>query len=173
QGERVTVLSAQAIRAVALGIVVTALIQALVGGIGLLLTGVPYPLLLMSVMFLFGVAQIGAVPVLLGAVVWVYWTSGTFWAVVLFVWTVIAGGRGGSGHRPAAASHPAGRRRAATAHLRGRHRRPPGVRPDRAVRGAGRALGDLHAAGELGGPGTPAARAADVGGSRCAGRRFV
>src|SRR5262249_46346884 len=83
-------LSAQAIRAVALGIVVTALIQALVGGIGLLLTGVPYPLLLMSVMFLFGVAQIGAVPVLLGAVVWVYWTSGTFWAVVLFVWTVIA-----------------------------------------------------------------------------------
>ena len=91
QGERVTVLSAQAIRAVALGIVVTALIQAIVGGIGLLLTGVPYPLLLMSVMFLFGVAQIGAVPVLLGAVVWVYWTSGTFWAVALFVWTVIAG----------------------------------------------------------------------------------
>jgi len=29
--------------------------------------------------------------VLLGAVVWVYWTSGTFWAVVLLVWTVIAG----------------------------------------------------------------------------------
>ena len=28
---------------------------------------------------------------LLGAVIWVYWTSGTFWAVVLLVWTVIAG----------------------------------------------------------------------------------
>jgi predicted PurR-regulated permease PerM len=91
QGERVTVLSAQAIRAVALGVVVTALVQAMVGGIGLLITGVPYPLLLMSVMFLFGVAQIGAVPVLLGAVVWVYWSSGTFWAMVLLVWTVIAG----------------------------------------------------------------------------------
>jgi predicted PurR-regulated permease PerM len=91
QGERVTVLSAQAIRAVALGIVVTALIQAMVGGIGLFIAGVPYPLLLMSVMFLLGVAQIGAVPVLLGAVVWVYWTSGTFWAVVLLIWTVIAG----------------------------------------------------------------------------------
>ena len=91
QGERVTVLSAQAIRAVALGVVVTALVQSMIGGIGLIIAGVPYPLLLMSVMFLFGVAQIGAVPVLLGAVVWVYWSSGTFWAVVLLVWTVIAG----------------------------------------------------------------------------------
>src|SRR5262245_10008639 len=91
QGERVAVLSAQAIRAVALGVVVTALVQAIVGGIGLLIAGVPYPLLLMSVMFLFGVAQIGAVPVLLGAVVWVYFSNGTFWAAVLLVWTVIAG----------------------------------------------------------------------------------
>jgi predicted PurR-regulated permease PerM len=90
-GERVTALSAQAIRAVALGIVVTALIQSVVGGIGLVITGVPYPLLLTSVMFMFGVAQIGAVPVLLGAVVWVYWSSGTFWATVLLVWTVITG----------------------------------------------------------------------------------
>lgn len=91
QGERVALLSAQAIRAVALGIVVTALVQAVVGGIGLFITRVPYPLLLMSVMFLLGVAQIGAVPVLLGAVVWVYWTSGTFWAMVLLVWTAIVG----------------------------------------------------------------------------------
>jgi predicted PurR-regulated permease PerM len=90
-GERVTVLSAQAIRAVALGIVVTALIQAVVGGIGLVIAGVPYSLLLTSVMFMFGIAQIGAVPVLLGAVVWVYWSSGTFWAIVLLVWTVITG----------------------------------------------------------------------------------
>jgi predicted PurR-regulated permease PerM len=85
------VLSAQAIRAVALGIVVTALIQAVVGGIGLVIAGVPYSLLLTSVMFMFGIAQIGAVPVLLGAVVWVYWSSGTFWAIVLLVWTVITG----------------------------------------------------------------------------------
>ena len=91
QGERVTVLSAQAIRAVALGVVVTALVQAIVGGIGLVIAGVPYPLLLVSVMFLLGVAQIGAVPVLLGAVVWVYWSSGTFWAVVLLIWTIFAG----------------------------------------------------------------------------------
>lgn len=90
-GERVTILSAQAIRAVALGIVVTALIQAVVGGIGLVIAGVPYALLLTSVMFMFGIAQIGAVPVLLGAVVWVYWSSGTFWAIMLLLWTIITG----------------------------------------------------------------------------------
>jgi predicted PurR-regulated permease PerM len=90
-GVRVALLSAQAIRAVALGIVVTALIQSIIGGIGLVITGVPYPLLLTSVMFMFGVAQIGAVPVLVGAVVWVYWSSGTFWGTVMLVWTIFAG----------------------------------------------------------------------------------
>jgi hypothetical protein len=29
-------------------------------------------------MFLLGIAQIGAVPVLLGAVIWAYWSSGSF-----------------------------------------------------------------------------------------------
>lgn len=90
-GDRVTVLSAQAIRAVALGIVGTALIQSVIGGIGLFIAGVPYSLLLTSVMFMFGIAQIGAVPVLVGAVIWVYWSSGTFWGTVLLVWTVITG----------------------------------------------------------------------------------
>jgi len=90
-GERAAMLSAHAIRAVALGIVVTALIQAAIGGIGLAVTGVPYPLLLTSLMFLLGVAQIGALPVLLGAVVWAYWSSGTFWGTVMLVWAIITG----------------------------------------------------------------------------------
>ncbi len=57
-GERVALLAANAIRAVALGIVLTALVQWVVGGIGLAIVGVPYPLLLTSIMFLLGVAQI-------------------------------------------------------------------------------------------------------------------
>jgi len=90
-GERAAVLSAHAIRAVALGIVVTALIQSVIGGIGLALTGVPYPLLLTSLMFLLGVAQIGALPVLLGAVVWAYWANGTFWGTVMLLWAIVTG----------------------------------------------------------------------------------
>lgn len=88
-GDQVVLLSGQAIRAVALGIVVTALVQSVVGGIGLAITGVPYPVLLTAVMFLLAVAQIGAGPVLVGAVIWLYWKDQTLWAIVMLVWTLI------------------------------------------------------------------------------------
>lgn len=91
EGERVAVLSAQAIRAVAMGIVVTALAQSVVGGIGLAVTGVPYAALLTAVMFLLGVAQVGPTPLLLGAVVWLYWKDGVVWGTVLLVWAVATG----------------------------------------------------------------------------------
>jgi predicted PurR-regulated permease PerM len=91
EGERAARLSGQAIRAIALGIVVTALVQAIVGGIGLLVTGVPHVVILTALMFLLGVAQVGAVPVLVGAVIWLYWQDQTLWAAVLVVWSVITG----------------------------------------------------------------------------------
>jgi predicted PurR-regulated permease PerM len=89
EGERVAVLSAQAIRAVALGIVVSALVQAIIGGVGLALTGVPYAALLTAVMLLLGVAQIGPAPVLLGAVVWLYWKDGAVWGTVMLLWAIV------------------------------------------------------------------------------------
>ena len=88
-GDQVVLLSGQAIRAVALGIVVTALVQAVIGGVGLAVTGVPYAVLLTAVMFLLAVAQIGAGPVLFGAVVWLYWKDQALWAVVMLVWAVV------------------------------------------------------------------------------------
>src|SRR5262245_1604355 len=88
-GEHVAVLSAQAIRAVALGVVVTALVQSIIGGIGLAVTGVPYAALLTAVMFLLGVAQIGPLPVLLGGVVWLYWKGENFWGSVMLVWLLV------------------------------------------------------------------------------------
>jgi predicted PurR-regulated permease PerM len=90
-GERAAILSGRAIRAVAMGIVVTALVQSVIGGVGLLLVGVPYPLLLSSVMFLLGIAQIGALPVLLGAVIWAYYSTGIFWGTVMLLWAVVTG----------------------------------------------------------------------------------
>jgi predicted PurR-regulated permease PerM len=89
EGERAARLSGQAIRAIALGIVVTALVQAVVGGVGLLITGVPYPGLLTAIMFLLGVAQVGAGPVLIGAVIWLFWQDQQLWGAVMVVWTVI------------------------------------------------------------------------------------
>lgn len=88
-GDEVVVLSAQAIRAVALGIVVTALVQSGIGGIGLAITGVPYAVLLSAIMFLLAVAQIGAGPVLFGAVIWLYWKDETLWATVMLAWSIV------------------------------------------------------------------------------------
>ena len=91
QGENVVRLSGQAIRGVALGVVVTALVQALIGGAGLLIAGVPFAPVLTALMFLLAVAQIGAVPVLVIPVIWLYWTESYGWGTFLLVVTIIAG----------------------------------------------------------------------------------
>lgn len=90
-GELAVLLAGRAIRAVALGIVVTALIQSLCGGLGLWLAGIPGVAVLTAVMFLLAIAQIGVVPVLAVAVGWLFWEGTTLWAVLLLVWTVVVG----------------------------------------------------------------------------------
>jgi predicted PurR-regulated permease PerM len=91
RGERMVVLSGQAIRGVALGVVVTALVQALIGGIGLAIARVPFATVLTAAMFLLAVAQIGAAPVMTVAVIWLYWTGSAGWGTFLLVVTVIVG----------------------------------------------------------------------------------
>lgn len=90
-GEDAVRLSAMAIRGVALGVVVTALVQALIGGIGLLIAGVPFAPVLTALMFLLAVAQIGAVPVLVVPIIWLYWTGSPGWGTFLLVVAIIAG----------------------------------------------------------------------------------
>jgi len=87
-GEGSVVLAAQAIRAVAMGIVVTALAQSLVGGVGLLVSGVPYAGVLTALMFMLCVAQLGPGLVLFPAVGWMYWRGESGWASVLLVWSI-------------------------------------------------------------------------------------
>jgi predicted PurR-regulated permease PerM len=91
RGEQLVVLSGQAIRGVALGVVVTALVQAVIGGIGLAIARVPFAAVLTAVMFLLAVAQIGAAPVMTIAVIWLYWTGAVGWGTFLLVVTVIVG----------------------------------------------------------------------------------
>jgi predicted PurR-regulated permease PerM len=90
-GEGAIRLSGQAIRGVALGVVVTALVQTMVGGIGLVIAGVPFAAVLMALMFLFAVAQVGAVPVLVVPVIWLYWSGSPGKGTFLLVITLIAG----------------------------------------------------------------------------------
>lgn len=90
-GEDAAILAAKAVRGVAMGVVVTALIQSFLGGIGLAVAGVPAAALLTAVMFILCVAQLGPGLVLIPTVVWLFWTDQTLWGSVMVVWTIIVG----------------------------------------------------------------------------------
>jgi len=89
QGENAVILSGQAIRGVALGVVVTALVQSLLGGIGLAIAGAPMASLLTALMFMLCIAQLGPTLVLAPAVIWMYWSGENAWGTFLLVWTLI------------------------------------------------------------------------------------
>jgi predicted PurR-regulated permease PerM len=91
RGDQVVRLAGQAIRGVALGVVVTALVQSVLGGIGLAIAGVPFAAMLTAVMFMLALAQIGPLPVLLGGLFWLWWQGETGWFVALLVWTIVVG----------------------------------------------------------------------------------
>ena len=90
QGEVVVVLTEKAVRGVALGVVVTAIIQATVGGIGLAIVGVPAAALLTAVMFILCLAQIGPFLIMVPAVIWIYWIDGALWGSILLVFAILA-----------------------------------------------------------------------------------
>jgi len=89
RGEQSVRLAAQAIRSVALGVVVTALAQSVLGGAGIALAGLPLPAVLTAVMFMLCIAQLGPLPVLVPAVFWLYWSGESGWATFLLIWSVL------------------------------------------------------------------------------------
>ena len=91
QGDRMVVLAGNAIRGVALGVVVTALVQSALGGIGLAIAGVPFAGVLTAIMFALCIAQLGPILVLLGATAWAYYSLGTGWGTFLLVWSLVVG----------------------------------------------------------------------------------
>jgi predicted PurR-regulated permease PerM len=91
RGDQAVVLAGQAIRAVALGIVVTAAVQSLAAGIGLAICGIPYPAVLASLVFMFCMVQIGPFLVMLPAIAWLYWTGHPALGTLLIVWTLLVG----------------------------------------------------------------------------------
>jgi len=89
--ERTVQLAGQAIRSVALGVVVTALVQSFLVGIGLWICRVPHPGLLAAIAFILCVAQVGPLLVLVPSILWLYWTGSTGWAATLLIWSVPVG----------------------------------------------------------------------------------
>jgi predicted PurR-regulated permease PerM len=88
RGENTVILAANAIKAVAQGVVITALVQSILAGIGLAVIGVPYASLLTALIFMLTLAQIGAGPVLIPAVIWLFWKGSTAWGIGMLVWSI-------------------------------------------------------------------------------------
>ncbi|BBU29149.1 hypothetical protein BTHE68_28830 [Burkholderia sp. THE68] len=89
RGAEAVKLAGLAIRAVALGIVVTAVTQSALGGIGLALAGVPAAGIITAIMLMLCLAQIGPLLPLLGGVAWLFWHGAHITGSLLLVWSIM------------------------------------------------------------------------------------
>jgi predicted PurR-regulated permease PerM len=90
RGEAIVTLAGKAIRAVALGIVVTALIQSAIAALGLVVAQVPFPGLIAAVVFILCIAQLGPLLAMVPCVIWLYATGAPGRGTLLLVVTVLA-----------------------------------------------------------------------------------
>jgi predicted PurR-regulated permease PerM len=91
RGESVVRLAGQAVRAVALGVIVTAVVQSFLSGVGLAVAGVPFATMLTGLVFVLCIAQIGPLLVMLPASIWLYLQGNHGWGIALFVWSIPVG----------------------------------------------------------------------------------
>lgn len=82
-------LAGAAVRAVALGIVVTAVVQSALGGVGLWIAGVPAAGILTALMVMLCLAQLGPFLPMLGGVIWLFQNDMRLAAILLLVWALI------------------------------------------------------------------------------------
>ena len=88
RGQEFRELSAATVRSVAQGILGVAIVQALLAGIGMLVVGIPAAGLWAFVCLILCVIQLGVVPVLLPAVIYLFVTTGGVTAFLFAAWCV-------------------------------------------------------------------------------------
>jgi predicted PurR-regulated permease PerM len=88
RGRHAIILSGKAIRGVALGVVVTAFIQAACSALALVVTGVPYAAILSALILMLCVAQLGPALVMLPTVGWLYWSGESLTGAILLALTI-------------------------------------------------------------------------------------
>jgi predicted PurR-regulated permease PerM len=91
RGENIMRLAGKSVRAVALGVIVTALVQSFLAGIGLAVAGVPFATMLTALIFVLCIAQIGPFLVMIPASIWLYTQGSHAWGIVLLVWSIAVG----------------------------------------------------------------------------------
>jgi predicted PurR-regulated permease PerM len=90
RGDVIVTLAGKSIRAVALGIVVTAFAQTALAGVGLVAVGVPFVTIVCAVAFILCIAQLGPLLAMLPWVIWLYTTGSPGRGTVLLVFMVLA-----------------------------------------------------------------------------------
>ena len=91
RGDSAVILAGQSVRSVALGVVVTALVQTALVGLGMFVCGVPHPGLLTAIVFVLCIAQLGPFPVLIPAMIWMFAHASTGWAIAFLIWSIPVG----------------------------------------------------------------------------------
>jgi len=89
RGAESALLAGQAMRAIAAGVVVTALVESILSGLGLWVAGIPEAGLLTSLMFLLCVMQLGTMLVLIPGALWLVLQHQLGWGIALAVWAVL------------------------------------------------------------------------------------
>ena len=88
KGDETAVLAAKAVRGVSAGIVLTAIIQTVMAGSGLAITGVPAAAVLTAVIFILCIAQIGPAIIMILSIIWLFYSGQTLWGSVLIAWSI-------------------------------------------------------------------------------------
>jgi predicted PurR-regulated permease PerM len=72
-------------------VVVTAILQTVLSGIGLAIARVPFTPVLTGIIFVLCIAQLGPLLVLLAATAWVYMHAGAGWGTFMLIWSLVVG----------------------------------------------------------------------------------
>jgi predicted PurR-regulated permease PerM len=89
EGSRLLGAARRAIQGVAIGVIGTALLEALLAWIGFAIAGVPGAVALAAVTFFFATVQIGPLLVWLPVAIWLASEGQTAWAIFLAVWGIV------------------------------------------------------------------------------------
>ena len=90
-GDRAAVLASATIRGVAMGIIVTAILQTIIAGTGLVIASIPGAGFLTAAILILSLAQLGPVLVMLPAVVWKFHSGDSTGGFVLLAFMLVAG----------------------------------------------------------------------------------
>jgi predicted PurR-regulated permease PerM len=89
-GEKAAILAASTIRGVAMGVIVTAVVQTVIAGVGLVLASIPGAGLITAAIFILCLAQLGPILVLIPAVIWKFHVGSSLGGFVLLAFSVVA-----------------------------------------------------------------------------------